>query len=169
MKCAQHNNVDAVATCQGCGKGLCPTCSKTFDKPLCKPCAVHENRSAIEHNQRLISAAKRSLLLPGVLLPVALVGLAWTGTIHGVSSFAGTLLFSLVVATTPAGWTFLGRYFRPSGGYIHIYARWVNAFFHLTLSMALGIFVGPYQMWTALRDIGTLKRINSEIRSSGYI
>jgi len=143
MKCAQHYEADAVGTCVTCGKGLCPTCADMFSKPYCERCVVQVNRSAVQHNEGLIRKAKRSLLVPAVLLPVALWTLSSLGTARNLNSFINTLIMSAAVATTPAGWSFLSRYFEPSGGYFHIFARWLNAGFHLALSVVLGMVVGP--------------------------
>ena len=32
MKCYNHNNIDSVATCVGCGKALCIECASQFSK-----------------------------------------------------------------------------------------------------------------------------------------
>jgi hypothetical protein len=44
MKCAGHVDLDAVGTCNICGKGLCPECASTFTPPLCGGCALTHNK-----------------------------------------------------------------------------------------------------------------------------
>ena len=43
MKCFSHNAMDATATCQDCGKGLCVDCSSRFNLILCEPCLLKHN------------------------------------------------------------------------------------------------------------------------------
>jgi hypothetical protein len=40
MKCYVHQDAEAVGTCTGCGKAICPECSMEIGgKLVCKPCA----------------------------------------------------------------------------------------------------------------------------------
>lgn len=39
MKCFYHGNLDAVATCQRCGKGLCHECAGRYSPCMCNDCA----------------------------------------------------------------------------------------------------------------------------------
>ncbi|MBV8660441.1 MAG: hypothetical protein JO142_21695 [Burkholderiales bacterium] len=91
------------------------------------------------------------------------------GAVHDVSTFFRAVVLAGLLAMTPAGWSFLNRYFTPGGGYIFLTARWLNAFLHLTLSVLLGIVVGPYQIWVSIRDIAELRRINAGILAGGYV
>ena len=45
MKCFEHYNRDAVATCVDCGKALCPACAGKFTIPLCNQCASSRNNA----------------------------------------------------------------------------------------------------------------------------
>ena len=39
MKCYYHEDRDAVATCQHCGKALCKACASRYTPCLCEECA----------------------------------------------------------------------------------------------------------------------------------
>lgn len=38
MKCYNHNDRDAVATCMECGVGLCRECADKYESVLCDKC-----------------------------------------------------------------------------------------------------------------------------------
>ena len=40
MKCFNHEDRDAVATCQKCGKGLCKECAAKHTPCMCDDCAA---------------------------------------------------------------------------------------------------------------------------------
>ena len=40
MKCYNHINSDAVATCTDCSKGLCKSCADKFATPICDTCGL---------------------------------------------------------------------------------------------------------------------------------
>lgn len=44
MKCFNHPELDAVATCQKCGKGLCRECAQKHTPCLCDSCAAQIQR-----------------------------------------------------------------------------------------------------------------------------
>ncbi len=44
MKCFNHPEREAVATCQKCGKGLCKECAEKHTPCLCDSCAVQIQR-----------------------------------------------------------------------------------------------------------------------------
>ena len=48
MKCFYHSDLEAVATCQRCGKGLCHECAEKHSPCMCDDCArvVEEEREA---------------------------------------------------------------------------------------------------------------------------
>ncbi len=51
MKCFNHPEREAVATCQKCGKGLCRECAEKHTPCLCDTCAVQIQRSRQEQAQ----------------------------------------------------------------------------------------------------------------------
>lgn len=64
MKCYYHEDRDAVATCQHCGKALCKACASRYTPCLCEECArllqeqaAQQARTAEEdRRQRYLSA-----------------------------------------------------------------------------------------------------------------
>ncbi len=57
MKCFNHEERDAVATCQKCGKGLCKECASKHTPCLCDMCftaiqAEQQQRAQTAENQR---------------------------------------------------------------------------------------------------------------------
>lgn len=45
MKCFNHIEREAVATCQKCGKGLCKECAEKYTPCMCDACAVQVRRN----------------------------------------------------------------------------------------------------------------------------
>lgn len=166
MKCSEHPVLDAVSTCQACGKGLCPDCTEAFVRPLCIPCAIQENKTALAHNDAMIREAKKPMYLAGGLFVLTFALILNSAGIEGALS---AMVVATVVAMTPAGWQFLGRFFNPGSGYVHLGMRWASAFVHLGMSMALGVIIGPIQILKSLRQIKRLKQLNAEIVASGDI
>ncbi len=144
MKCAQHVSLDAVGTCNGCGKGLCPECVSLFTPPLCGDCVT-------AHNAGVAKSLWLDLALMGVLFVAALVGLA------GRVSTSDLILYTLMAAFFPPGWRFLSRYFSASGGYRSPLLRWVNLSAKAGAAAVLGIVIGPIQLYKAWRELKTVR------------
>lgn len=51
MKCFNHPEREAVATCQKCGKGLCRECAEKHTPCLCNACAVQIQRDQQQQAQ----------------------------------------------------------------------------------------------------------------------
>jgi hypothetical protein len=95
MRCHEHPGSDVTATCRECGRGLCATCARAYNIPLCAGCA----RSMITGEKSDIT---RSLAISLALAFVALVftsGAPVGATIFAMYSFAGI----------PWGWRVLTR------------------------------------------------------------
>lgn len=166
MNCASHLTEVAVATCQGCGKGLCSTCANQFRVPLCVPCAVAENRKALAHNKELIMEELRPLMWSGVPF-ILIFGLAVTNS--GANGIVPGAIFGFLVAMLPAGWRFLSRFFNNGSGYAYMHMRYLALATHLLGSMFLGVIVGPFQIWKAISRIRKLQALNAAILQSGYV
>lgn len=81
MKCYQHNVLDAVATCQACGRGLCVECSDVFQPPFCSGCGEEAVKNHAEEVMATRSSMKFSAFKAGV-------GILW----NGFFLFAGLVL-----------------------------------------------------------------------------
>lgn len=166
MKCAEHPNLDAVATCQGCGKGLCATCTGQFEQPLCHPCVVAHNRAVVADHDQAIREERRPVLWAcAVFVLVA----GWVMAANGVAGIKPGLVTGFLFAMLPAGWKFLGRFFDSGTGYQHAGARWVALPVHLMFSLLLGIVVGPFQIVRAVIRIKRLRREKQAIVATGLI
>ncbi len=144
MKCAGHVALDAVGTCNVCGKGLCSECVSIFTPPLCSNCALAHNRS-------VATSLWTHLALMAGLFGVALAVLI--GKVPVLSAIG----YALMVAFFPSGWSFLGRYFSPSGGYLFPMARWINLLFQTAVAALIGIVVGPIYLLKAWKELQVVR------------
>lgn len=148
MKCAGHVALDAVGTCNVCGKGLCLECVSIFRPPLCSDCAL-------AHNKGIATSLWTHLAIMGGLFAVTLIFLV------GRAPVLSTIGYALMVAFFPSGWSFLGRYFSPSGGYLFPMARWINLLVQTAIAALLGIVVGPIyllKVWKEIQIVRETKR-----------
>ena len=51
MKCFNHIKIEAVATCQKCGKGLCRECAEKYTPCMCDTCASRIQREQQQQAQ----------------------------------------------------------------------------------------------------------------------
>ena len=150
MKCAYHNNVDAVATCKTCGVGLCSTCARTISPPQCISCY----RDNLVNRKKEV---KNSLVKEAVFAAMALVvGLIFM-TRGGVP--LGEIWGSvLLCAGIPMGWNFLNK-ITPN---IFLFLPWIGWLIYFAakalLSMMVGIFVAPYVVWKKIREMKQLQQ-----------
>lgn len=140
MKCAGHIDLDAVGTCNICGKGLCQECAATFTPPLCGGCAL-------SHNKGVAKSFWFQLTLMGSLFVIAIVVLS------DKVPLLTAIGYSVMVAFFPSGWGFLGRYFSPSGGYLFPVARWMNLAMHIAAALLVGVIVGPIYLFKAWKEL----------------
>ena len=78
MKCYLHNEAEAIGTCTGCGRGICPECSLTVNgKVVCKNCV-----SGLLAERVICPPARKDPFIAAVL---SLIG----------GLLTGSLLFSL--------------------------------------------------------------------------
>lgn len=150
MKCAGHVELDAVGTCNACGKGLCPDCVSIFTPPLCGDCAL-------AHNKGVATSLWTHLAMMGGLFVVALVFLV------GKVPVASAIGYALMAAFFPSGWSFLGRYFSPSGGYLFPMARWINLLFQAAVAALIGVVVGPVFLFKAWKELKTVRETSKSV------
>lgn len=143
MKCAQHQDQDAVGACNTCSRGLCSECVSAFSPPTCPDCVLVNNR-------RVAGALKVQLAMMAGLFVVSLFILA------GKVPLGAAILYSLMAGFFPAGWTFLGRYFSPSGGYLGPMARWMNLAVQAAVAALFGLILGPLAIYKAWKELSTV-------------
>lgn len=152
MKCAQHVALEAIGTCNSCGRGLCPECVSTFNPPTCGSCAL-------AHNKEVSKSLWTQLVLMGVLFVVALT--VFVGNVP----FLSAIIFALMAGFFPPGWNFLGRYFSPSGGYIYPMARWLNLSMQAIAAALVGIVVGPLYLVKARKELRVIRETRQSVRN----
>ena len=154
MKCANHPVMDAVGLCTGCSRALCPECQVGIEQVLCGGCLV-------AHNRQVIQGFYKQLALSAVCGLVAMILLAG-------STLPGDRVVVLTIMATffPFGWTALSKYFAPGGGYFRATARWLSLAMHIATAALLGCFVGPYQIYVAIREIRKGKSANASVHNS---
>lgn len=144
MNCANHVNITAVGTCNGCGKGLCPECVSIFTPPVCSGCAL-------AHNNGVAKSFWTQLILMGALFVITLIA------VLDKTPFLTALGYALVAAFFPSGWNFLGRYFSASGRYLSPAARWVHLLFHAMTALFLGVIIGPIYLFKAWKELRVVR------------
>lgn len=151
MKCAQHNSLDAVGTCNLCNKGLCPECVSTFTTPLCESCAISNNKQVA-----------RSLWLQLGLM-IGLLGFSFMGFIDSMPFFPA-LVCSLLVAFFPSGWRFLSRHF-PSSSSGSLMMNCISLMFHAMAALFAGVIVGPIQLFKAYKEFALIRSAKQVVLS----
>lgn len=177
MKCATHPGNDAVATCQGCSRGLCLECSKRFNVMKCAECLLRDNSA---YRKRL----KREIFLPvigGLVLALLFAIYAYEQIpMHGVSEvlqFIACLpLIALIAVSIPFGWRFIrnlrskqadgtGVFFFNAQGAVLMYGFAVFFYFLVALaSIPIGLVVGPWQIWKNLRKIKSIDETERDVQ-----
>lgn len=119
MKCFNHPDREAVATCQKCGKGLCRECAEKYTPCLCDSCAdqIQRNRQQQAQAQEDSRKAKYKAALVDTrseFIKTALIGVALAvfAVVFMMTRNAGTPLsyyLKLLVLgfCVPFGWKFL--------------------------------------------------------------
>lgn len=156
MKCFNHNEMDATATCQECSKGLCVNCSSRFNAMLCESCLLNHNKSVATQ------------MYTGLAITIAI----FLGFIYFIGStefrsgetlgFAKAIFPSLIFAFTYWGWKFMTSHF-PSltmgSGNV-----WIMYFFlKFIASYFIGLIVGPYQIFKMLKEINSTNKVKAKI------
>lgn len=152
MRCLNHPEHDAVAQCNGCLTALCKGCAEVFTPPSCANCAS-------SHNKSVARSFYKTLGLMGLLFISSLIMALQSMPLEGA------LVVSIGAGFFPAGWSFLSRYFSPSGDYMFPMMRWFNLSAHFAFSALLGFILGPiylYKSWRELSTIRTTKRVLAE-------
>lgn len=150
MKCAYHNDKDAVATCNICGKTLCSACASVINPPQCIGC----------YREGLVSRmyAARRALITDILLGIAVaiflpVLMSWLGDNNTYGLVVRLLFFG-----APFGWRFFNK-ITPNIFLFMPIIGWVIYFcIKFGLSMTAGIFVAPYTIWKEIKEVKQVQK-----------
>lgn len=146
MKCAQHNDHDAVGQCQDCGRGLCPECLDKYGYPCCDNCAAEYIK---EHRSHWIKQAVMSI--PGFIFGfIILIG-------PGQANIGIAILGGFLFAGIPWGWGALSR-ITPNIFLWMSLPGWVVYFMiKIWLSTIIGIFIMPYKIYRIVTELRAAK------------
>ena len=151
MKCFFHNDRDAAAVCQGCGRCLCPDCVSGHSKVSCADCLIRRNNSA--RKQIYISLATATIIFAVVVF--TLPGLKVSRAL--VLDFSISWKLALGAVFTYFGWKFLSG--RRNYIFIGNLSFWFfYIFFKLAFSFIVGLFIGPFRVFQMIREILLLNK-----------
>ena len=140
MKCFHHPDLNPVATCHECERGLCPACSERFEKILCQKCLFKEKHSNTQKN-----------ILSLILTVICFFAFTYFfgAYLNGHPKelgFSKGWFISLILVFSYWGWSFLSEYFpsllvgNTNAWFIYLLSKFLAACF-------IGIIVGPYQIF----------------------
>lgn len=171
MKCFNHEDREAVATCQRCGKGLCKECASKYTPCLCDDCfeAIQKENhaqkvAAVE--QRKQNRLEQLSFTTGDLILNCVFGAIFLGFVifcTASNGDGGVLLegyyFLPVIFCVPAGWRVVSRWIRvgeEQRGIVRTYHEpvmaWIAEFLvKFFISWFLGIPAFLFQIYKVLR------------------
>jgi len=170
MKCFNHTERDAVATCQKCGKGLCKECAEKYTPCMCDTCAARVQRDRQQQAQdkeeqrkqkykdALVDTRREFITTSviGILIGIFLVCVYSGYEEYGFTDYVG---FFIVGFCIPFGWKFI-TYLQSFFPLTIFGTFWFWLIFFavkVVLSMLLGIPAFIYQL---VKTILTQRKIN---------
>lgn len=168
MKCFNHPDREAVATCQKCGKGLCRECAGKHSPCLCDDCAaqIQRDKQAQARNKEEEKKQKykdalvdtRSEFVKTVAYGI-IIGLIWIWLLSSPSDTFADKAGSFVLAFfIPFGWKVLTylQSFIP----LALFGTWWFWIIYACVKACLSIFVGiPAFIYQLIRTIRNEKKI----------
>lgn len=148
MKCFYHEEKDAVATCQNCGKGLCKECAEKHTPCLCDECAENikinqENEKEQRRKDALIDTTSEFIV---AIVKGCVAVLIWYLIVNKAMDTPFTIS-ELGIFFLPFGWalfTYLEQFLPPIflGGVL----LWIYLVLKFIVSLILGIPCFIYQV-----------------------
>ncbi len=170
MKCFNHPEREAVATCQKCGKGLCRECAEKYTPCMCDTCFAQIQRSKQEKAQNEEEQRKekyktalvdtRSEFIKTAVIGI-FIGIIGTWWIHGdgFNGFGDYVGQFFVWFCVPFGWKFLTylQSFFP----IFLFGTFWFWIIYGVVKVVLSIIVGlPAFIYQLVKTILTQRKIN---------
>ena len=160
MKCFNHPEREAVATCQKCGKGLCKECAEKHTPCLCDSCAVQIQRDRQQQAQNkeeqrkqkyknaLVDTRSEFIRTTVIGIVVSILFVWFMKSEHADLTFADCAGYFFLGICVPFGWkllTYLQSFFPLSiFGTFWFWIIW--GVVKLALSMIIGIPAFIYQL-----------------------
>jgi uncharacterized Tic20 family protein len=172
MKCFNHPDIDAVATCQKCGKGLCRECAEKHTPCLCDSCAEQiqrdkqrqaenkEEQKKQKYKDALVDT--RSEFIKTTLIG-AVIGLLLVWFMKGQHSdlgFGECVMYFCFGICIPFGWKLLTylQSFIP----ISLLGTFWFWFIYVIVKAVISIFIGfPAFIYQLVKTIMTQRKINT--------
>ena len=176
MKCFNHPEREAVATCQKCGKGLCRECAEKYTPCMCESCVIQTQRDKQQQAQRkeeerkqkyknaLVDTRSEFIGTSVIGIVVMIAFTFWLGnpfndpiTYH---SFIDCMGFFLATFCIPFGWKFITylQSFFPVTLFGTLWFWFIFIVIKLFLSILIGIPAFIYQL---VRTILVQRKINN--------
>lgn len=171
MKCFNHIEREAVATCQKCGKGLCKECAEKYTPCMCDTCAEQTRKNQQQQAQNkeeqrkqkykdaLVDTRSEFIATSVIGVIVGILIVVWMRHDGSVNTFGDWLGFFCIGFCVPFGWKFLT--FLQSFFPLSIFGTWwfwiIYGAVKLVLSMLVGIPTFIYQL---VKTILTQRKIN---------
>lgn len=171
MKCFNHTEREAVATCQRCGKGLCRECAEKHMPCLCDTCAIQiqkdqqqQAQSKEEQRKQKYKAAlvdTRGEFIKTSVTGV-IIGILWVWFMkseHSDFTVSECALDFFMGFCIPFGWKVLTylQSFIP----LFLIGTWWFWFIYVMVKAFLSIFVGiPAFIFQLVKTILTQRKIN---------
>lgn len=168
MKCFNHAEREAVATCQKCGKGLCRECAEKHTPCLCDTCAAQiqrdqkrqaqnkEEQQKQKYKDALVNTRSEFIMTTALGIVISIALMVWCrDDMSGFSDYVGCLVIGICV---PFGWKFLTylQSFIP----LSIWGTWWFWIIYGIVKFFLSIFIGiPAFIYQLVKTILTQRKI----------
>lgn len=171
MKCFNHVEREAVATCKKCGKGLCKECAEKYTPCMCDACAAQLQQDKQQQAQNKEEQRKQKYkdalvdtrgefiktTLIGVVIGIALIVWQWNNWDDAkVLNCVWSMLFGIFI---PFGWKFLTylQSFIP----IVLFGTWWFWLIYMIVKAVLSMFIGiPAFIYQLVKTIMAQRKIN---------
>ena len=171
MKCFNHPERDAVATCQKCGKGLCRECAEKYTPCMCDPCAAklklsqqqqaqnNEEQRKQKYKNALFDTRSEFIKTFAIGILIGIIFVWFMRSEHSDLSFADCAGYFFLGICVQFGWkllTYLQSFFPLS--LFGTFLFWIiYGIVKLALSMILGI---PALFYQLVKTFLTQRKIN---------
>lgn len=169
MKCFNHVEREAVATCKKCGKGLCKECAEKYTPCMCDACAAQlqqdkqqqaqnkEEQRKQKYKDALVDTRGEFIKTTLIGVVVGIVMIIWLrDDTFTVGDYIGYLIIGLFI---PFGWKFLTylQSFIP----IFLFGTWWFWLIYIIVKASLSIFIGiPAFIYQLVKTIMAQRKIN---------
>lgn len=173
MKCFNHVDREAVATCQSCGKGLCRECASKYRPCLCDECyqdnvddaeamkRLKKKDALIDTNSEMLKAVILGIVSGAAFTLVMAMAFDGYGTFDA-GSYTGMFVFFFGV---PFGWkgiTYVESLI-PTPRFFTLLVSWYFVICWVTVKFMLALILGiPLFIFQLVRWIVNVSKLTNE-------